>query len=133
MTRHFIFNSQNNIPYRVMIIKTVPSYNPEGLSVHKVAEEKLHKRMSSQNKRRRCPASQTLAYAILGHGEPFRGASMSFLPCPSSHCSLHNCSLRPPLGQEKYCNLAQNACCTSQMKYTLQGCAYDCVHTLTYA
>ncbi len=54
-----------------------------GVSVHKVAEEKLHKHGFThlRNKLRRCPASQTVAYAILGHGEHFRCAyrtSMSF-------------------------------------------------------
>ncbi len=42
----------------------------------------------------------------------------------------------PPLGQEMYCNMVQSACVehtrTSQIKYTSQGCAYDCVHTLMY-
>ncbi len=33
-----------------------------------------------------------------------------FLPCPSSHCNLHSCSLRAPLGQEMCCNLGQRAC-----------------------
>ncbi len=29
-----------------------------------------------------------------------------FFPCNSSHCNLHNCSLRASLGQERYCNVA---------------------------
>ncbi len=99
-----------------------------GVSIHKVAKEKLHKHgfKHIRKKLRHCPASQTVACSNTW--------SQLFLPCRLSHCSLHNCSLWAPLGRERYCNLAQSACierlCTrrSQIKYTFQGCAYDCAY-----
>ncbi len=110
-----------------------------GVSIHKVAEEKLHK----QNKPECGLATATVeAYIDERLCEEVR-----------KYPHLYNCSMKKYkdmdfnlwreiaqtlalLGQEKYCNLAQSAyverLCTrtSQMKYTLQGCAYDC--TLTY-
>ncbi len=117
-----------------------------GVSIHKVVEEKLHK----QNKQECELATVTMeAFFISSSSSNNKQSNTSFssivvallllLPCPSSHCYFHNCSLRAPLGQERYCNLEQSACVerlctrTSQMKYTLQGCAYDCAHTLAYA
>ncbi len=82
-----------------------------GVLIHKVAEEKLHKRMASQNKLRHCPASQTLAYTVI------------FITAPYS-----------PARPGEVLQFGAKCMCTrtSQMKYTLQGCAYDCAHTLTY-
>ncbi len=64
-----------------------------------------------RNKFRRCPAcSNTWSCCA------FRCAYMSF---SSSRCNFHNCSLRPPLGQERYCNLAQSACVCIRVKLSI--------------
>ncbi len=89
-------------------------YRGRGVIDSQGSQRKTYGFTHLRNKLRRCPAcSNTWSCCA------FRCAYMSFFPCPSSRCNLHNCSLRPPLGQERYCNLAQSACVCIRVKLSI--------------